>query len=227
MHIGILQTGHAPEGLRAAQGDYSDMFQRLLTGNGFRFTTWDVVDGAFPPDAHAAEGWLVTGSKHGVYEDHPWIAPLEDLIRAAHAASVPVVGICFGHQIVAQALGGRVEKFSGGWTVGRQVYDWQGDSLALNAWHQDQVVTPPPGAETLASSPGCAHAALLYGDRAFTVQPHPEFGSEVIDTLIETRGGGAVPEPLLEAARSALDAPTANAALAGRIAAFFTGARHG
>lgn len=227
MHIGILQTGHAPDALRMAQGDYTDMFQRLLAGRGFSFTTWDVVDGAMPPDVHAAEGWLITGSKHGVYEDHPWIPPLEDHIRAAYAAGVPVVGICFGHQIVAQALGGRVEKFAGGWTVGRQSYDWEGAEVPLNAWHQDQVVARPEGAETLASTPSCAHAALVYGDRAFTVQAHPEFDAQSIDTLIRTYGGGTVPAALLDKASASLDAPTANAALADRIAGFFAGGRHG
>lgn len=227
MHIGILQTGHAPDEMRRAQGNYTDMFQRLLAGRGFRFSTWDVVDGDFPPDVQAADGWLITGSKHGAYEDHPWIPPLEDHIRAAYAAAVPVVGICFGHQIVAQALGGRVEKFAGGWTVGRQSYAWLGEEIALNAWHQDQVVAPPEGAETVAASGGCAHAALVYGDRAFTVQAHPEFDAESIDTLIRTRGGGTVPEPLLRQAATNLTQPTANAALAEQIAGFFTGAGHG
>ena len=227
MHIGILQTGHAPEELRMAQGEYTDMFQRLLGGRSFEFTTWDVVDGAFPPDVHAAEGWLITGSKHGVYEDHPWIPLLEDHIRAAYEAGVPVVGICFGHQIVAQALGGRVEKFGGGWSVGRHRYDWQGQEVALNTWHQDQVVERPDGAETVASSPFCAHAALVYGDRAFTVQAHPEFDAHTIDTLIRTRGAGSVPEELLAQAEARLDDPTHNPLIADRIAAFLREARHG
>lgn len=227
MHIGILKTGHAPEELRMAQGEYTDMFQRLLGGHGFVFTTWDVVDGAFPPDVYAAEGWLITGSKHGVYEDHPWIPPLEDHIRAAYTANVPVIGICFGHQIVAQALGGRVEKFAGGWSVGRHRYDWQGQEIALNSWHQDQVVERPERAETVASSPFCAHAALVYGDRAFTLQAHPEFDAHSIDTLIQTRGSGFVPDDLLAQAEAGLAAPTHNALIADRIAAFLTESRHG
>ncbi len=114
MRIGILQTGLAPENLSPAMGDYPDMFARLLDGQGFTFQTWRVVEGEFPADVHAADGWLITGSRHGVYEDHPWIAPLEQFIRDAYAAHVPLVGICFGHQIVAQAMGGRVERFAGG-----------------------------------------------------------------------------------------------------------------
>jgi len=124
MKIGILQTGHAPDELRPVLGDYADLFTALLAGQGFDFAVWNVVDGELPDDPRAADGWLITGSKHGAYEDHPWIPPLEALIRDAYAAGVPLVGICFGHQIIAQALGGRVIKFPGGWMVGRQVYDW-------------------------------------------------------------------------------------------------------
>src|SRR5690606_24036163 len=121
-HIGILQTGHAAEPIRAEQGDYDEMFRRLLGGHGFTFSTWNVVDGEFPEGPEAAEGWLITGSRHGAYEEHDWLPPLEDLIRAIREAKRPLVGICFGHQIVAQALGGRVEKFDGGWSVGPQHY---------------------------------------------------------------------------------------------------------
>ena len=227
MHIGILQTGHAPDELRVAQGNYTDMFQRLLARHAFSFTTWDVVDGVFPTDVTVAEGWLITGSKHGAYEGHPWIPPLEEHIRAAYAAGVPLVGICFGHQIVAQALGGRVEKFAGGWTVGRQSYHWDGEEVALNAWHQDQVVEPPEGAETVATSPGCDHAALVYGESVLTMQAHPELDAQSIDLLIQTRGSGIVPEPLLERASANLNRPTANAVLADRIAGFLARARRG
>ena len=80
----------------------------------------------------------------------PFIPPLEDFIRDAYAADVPLVGICFGHQIIAQALGGKVEKFKDGWAVGRTTYDWQGEDVALNAWHQDQVVTRPATLQVVA-----------------------------------------------------------------------------
>ncbi len=110
MQIGILQTGMAPDVLAPTMGDYPGMFARLLDGNGFSFRTYAVVKGEFPASATDCDGWLITGSRHGVYEDHPWIPPLEQLIRDAFASHVPVVGICFGHQIVAQAMGGKVEK---------------------------------------------------------------------------------------------------------------------
>ncbi|QCO56644.1 type 1 glutamine amidotransferase (plasmid) [Pseudorhodobacter turbinis] len=221
MLIGILQTGLSPDQLMAEMGDYPDMFQRLLAEQGLTFKTWRVLDGEFPPDVNAADGWLITGSRHGAYEDHPWIPPLEAFIRASYAAHVPMVGICFGHQIMAQAMGGRVEKYPEGWAVGATEYDFDGTPVVLNAWHQDQVTAKPDSAEVVGSNAFCANAALLYDDRMFSVQPHPEFRPAFVDGLINTRGKGVVPDDLLAAATAKLAQPLGDAAMAARIAAFF------
>ena len=221
MRIGILQTGLAPDALAAESGDYPDMFAQLLAGNGFTFDTYRVVEMQFPVDVHAADGWLITGSKHGAYEDLPFIPVLEDFIRKVYAAAVPLVGVCFGHQIIAQALGGKVEKFKGGWAVGATDYDFGGETLTLNAWHQDQVTEVPPEARVIASNDFCTNAALIYNDRAFTVQPHPEFRPEFVGGLARTRGRGVVPDALLARATDRLSVPLDNARIAGQIAAFF------
>ena len=225
MKIGILQTGLAPDVLMDRMGDYPDMFARLLAGHGFEFQTYRVVEGQFPASVTACDGWLITGSRHGAYEDHPWIPPLEDFIRKAYAARVPLVGICFGHQIVAQAMGGRVERYSQGWAVGATDYDFGGQTLRLNAWHRDQVTEAPPMAKVIASNAFCANAALLYDDRTLTVQAHPEFRPEFIDGLMQTRGKGLVPDDLLTRAADRLTLPLNDQTIADRIAAFFEMAR--
>jgi GMP synthase (glutamine-hydrolysing) len=106
--------------------------------------------------------------------------------------------------------------------VGRTVYDMGGKSIALNAWHQDQVTERPEGARVLASNAFCENAVLAYGDDILTVQPHPEYGAEFIDGLIRTRGKGVVPDELLASASAALhDGPVANDDFAHQMADFF------
>lgn len=221
MKIGILQTGHAPEEMLSTTGDVALYFERMLSGFGFGFATYSVVDMEFPAAITDCEGWIITGSKHGAYEDHAFIPPLEALIRDVYAADIPLVGICFGHQIIAQALGGKVEKFDKGWAVGNTTYDWNGDTVQLNAWHQDQVVIRPADATVYASNDFCENAALVYGNRIFTTQPHPEYGADFIGGLVTHRGKGVVPDDQLNAARDGLSKPDDNARIAAQIAHFF------
>jgi GMP synthase-like glutamine amidotransferase len=221
MKIGILQTGHTHEALMPTTGDIGPHFTRMLDGFGFTFAIYSVVDMEFPSTVTECDGWIITGSKHGAYDDEPFIQPLEDFIRDVYATDIPLVGICFGHQIIAQALGGKVEKFKDGWAVGNTLYDWNGETIALNAWHQDQVVGRPADATVLASNAFCENAALVYGKRAFTVQPHPEYGQPFMSGLVEYRGKGVVPDALLDQARNDLDKPDDNSRIAAQIARFF------
>ena len=200
MRIGILQAGHAPDPLKPTHDDYDAMFDRLLAKHGFETVAYDVENMTFPDAPTDCDGWLITGSRHGVYEDHPFIPALEAFIRACVEADRPIVGVCFGHQIVAQALGGHVEKFDGGWAVGRHLYDYDGGQLSLNAWHQDQVVRAPEGAVPLAGNAFCRNAILSYGRRAWTIQPHPEFGDVFVQDLVAARRGPAYPDDLMDAA---------------------------
>ncbi len=235
MKIGILETGEVHPDLRARHGDYPAMFAALLgaVDPSLEFATIRVVAGEMPAAPGQADAWLVTGSRHGVYDDLPWIEPLKDFLRACAAARVPVVGVCFGHQILAEALGGRAVKSDRGWGLGVQDYEvtarpgWMGDlpdRFSVNALHQDQVVALPPDATVLARSSHCDYAALAYGDAerpyAISLQPHPEFDAAFLDALITLRAGTAFPQAEADAARATLDRPVNAAEWARMIVAF-------
>ena len=201
MRIGILETGRPPEGLEA-HGPYPRVFAELL-GPDLDYVAYPVIEGTLPASVHDADGWLVTGSRFGAYDTEPWIRRLEAFLKDAVAAKVPVVGICFGHQILAQALGARVEKASAGWGVGPHEYevverpawmDGQARTMMLNAMHQDQVLSLPDGARVIARSDFCPYAALAYGDHAMSIQAHPEFDNAYERALITMRRGKLIPE---------------------------------
>ena len=127
MHIGILKTDAVRPEWVPAFGEYPDMFERLVRGadSSARFTTWDVEAGIHPSEGEidSVDGFIITGSKSSVYDDKSWIRDLEGLIQTLHAKRKKMVGICFGHQIIAKALGGLVSKSEKGWGVGINVYD--------------------------------------------------------------------------------------------------------
>ncbi len=221
MKIGILQAGFVPDKLADDHGQFVDMFERLLSGHGFSYASWNVILDEFPGSPSDADGWLVTGSKHSVYEDLSWIRRLEQFLRDCYDTDVPIVGVCFGHQVLASALGGKVEKYRGGWGIGRHTYQFHGKPISLNAWHQDQVIELPADAEVTGSSEFCRHAMLSYGDRAISVQAHPEFDRSFVRGLMETRGVGVIPAEQLERANSTLDEDVQSREFAGFIAGFF------
>jgi GMP synthase-like glutamine amidotransferase len=149
------------------------------------------------PDAAAFDGAIITGSAAGVYEDHGWIPPLLKWIRNARGRT-RLVGVCFGHQAMAQALGGRVEKSGRGWGVGLHRYrviapqPWMTPALpeiALSASHQDQVVVKPEDARVTLASDFTPYAGLAWGDDAISFQPHPEFSRAFTGALVEGRRG--------------------------------------
>ncbi len=222
MKIGILQAGLCPEELLEEYGEYDAVFARFLDGFGFEFEGFRVVENIFPPSIHSADGWLITGSKHAAYEDHDWIAPLEQFIRHAYSQNIPIIGVCFGHQVLAQALGGKVEKFSGGRSVGRQHYQLDGVEGGINlmAWHQDQVIEPPQDAKVIGSSSFCKYAALAYGNKALSIQAHPEFDAGFIAGLFDAYED-ILPEEVMARRNDDLSGELSSPLIATMMAEFF------
>ncbi len=213
--LGILTCGPAPDIVAATHGEYINWFTALLGPHGFELVNWDVENLALPSGPSEADAWLVTGSKHGVYEDHAFIPPLEAFIRDLVAAKAPLVGICFGHQIIAQALGGRCEKFAGGWTFGRRAYAVEGlGEVHLNACHQDQVLALPDGAALIASNESCQFAGFRIGSHCVTLQPHPEITPQMMPYyMTHFRGLNAVPHAMIDDAEATLALPTSEPAV--------------
>ncbi len=196
MRLAILETGAPPGDLAGRHGDYPAMFRRLLLREGDAAETFVVADGRLPSDPSAFDACLVTGSSAGVYDPLPWIAPLKAFLAAA-SGKTALVGVCFGHQVMAEAFGGRVIPSPKGWGVGLHRYEtrpegWLSDlpSLAVAASHQDQVVEVPPDAVVSAGNDFTLFGALAYpGRRAISIQLHPEFEPDYALALIEARRG--------------------------------------
>lgn len=218
--IGILATGITPDELLTEFGSYADMFKRLFNqaGYAFDYATYDVRDGDFPASAMECDGWIVTGSRANVYQDLPWMRQLKSLILDIHEADRPTLGICFGHQIIAEAFGGSVDKYPNGWGVGLHHYDLVRDvdglelgaeGFTLSAMHQDQVLVKPEAAEVVASSSFCLYAALQYDNRILTLQAHPEFDITFETRLVRHLRGKSIPEDNADQALESLKASAA------------------
>ncbi len=202
--LGILEAGLVREDISADFDTYPQMFETLLSSADpdLNYKTFRAVESEIPESAKDCDAWLITGSRHGVYEDHDWIEPLSNLVREAYAEDIPLVGICFGHQLIAQALGGKVIKSDKGWGVGVHQYELKDEpgwmhspngKVKINAFHQDQVVEVPEGAQVIASSEFCVNAALIYGDKAISFQGHPEFENDYQMALLENFSPSLVP----------------------------------
>ena len=236
MKIGILETGHLSDTLRANYGRYPAFFERLVGPHlpEAEFFAVSVVDGEQAESPQQADGWIITGSRSGAYDNEPWIPPLESFLRKCLAEKVPVVGICFGHQVLAQAMGGEVVNSGKGWGVGIHDYrlsvqpDWLKEvpaDFSIPAVHQDQVVSAPKGASVFASSDFCPIAGLVYGDidspLAFSVQPHPEMSAAFVADLADERLQHIVPAETMQKALESLNKPAHSLAWGKTIAKFF------
>lgn len=213
LSIGILETGKPPKELVKRYAFYPNMVEDWLADFDADFQSYAVLDNQFPSSPLDHDLWVITGSKFGTYEDFGWISKLEDFVRDCRDARQPMFGICFGHQIIAQALGGVVRKSDKGWGLGLHDYtcDWPTDqgskntTLTLTAYHQDQVETLPEGAQRVATSAFCENAALFYPGFALSVQGHPEFREDFFKDLTQLRVGESLTQQDVSAAARSYD----------------------
>lgn len=228
LRIGLLLCDHLDEDVIAQVGDYTELYPAVFDPEGVELTVYEVTRGQFPERLDAHDGWIVSGSRRSTYEDEPWIHELEDLVRRIVAQRRRLVGICFGHQMTAQALGGLVEPAEVGWGVGVKAFD----VVAAPAWmepvedftilmsHRDQVTRLPEGAELIASADYCPVGAYRIDDHVFCVQGHPEFVPELSRILLAKRRE-VIGHEVADAAVDTLDDPIDSARIVGWMAEFF------
>lgn len=196
--IGLFEAGtYAPDFIRS-HGTPSDWFKRFLgraSNEGLEYRVYRAFDGELPQSVDECDGYLITGSAASALERAPWMLALGDFCIQA-MESKPVVGICFGHQLLCQAMGGAVSEAKVGWGIGVHRYavttsaDWMDPPLATVAMltsHMDQVTTLPPGAKVLAESDFCPHAVLQLAPNAITIQAHPEATRGCFGSVYEMR----------------------------------------
>ncbi len=209
MRIGLLETDVLYDDLIEDYGSYGLMFENYfsqldntqldntqLDSASLEFVYYQVQQGELPLFLDECDAYIITGSKAGAYEDHSWIAPLSAWIIEANQAETKLLGICFGHQLIAHALGGKVEMSDKGWGIGVRSLLTSSDSpfsqplpkyLDLIYSHKDQVVKLPTGANNFLSDDFCPHAGFTLGKHIVALQGHPEFTATYCERLLSRR----------------------------------------
>jgi GMP synthase-like glutamine amidotransferase len=231
MHLALLVTNTDDSAFAAAHPRDAEKFAALiaLVRPGWQVTAFDLPKGQFPPDDCGFGGWMIGGSPASVRDDAPWIARLMDLIRHLVARKAPIFAACFGHQAVALALGGQVDRNPGGWMLGlarmtMRPNPWIAPGPVLQyAAHLEQVTHLPDGARMLATSDHCKVASFAIGDHVLTTQYHPEMTHGFITALVDEIAA-KLPPDVIRSAKASLGQQADSAAFAESIARFFEGA---
>ena len=194
MKAALLVCDHIRDELVHIDGEYPDMFAELLPD--IELHPYWVCDNEFPASANDHDLYICTGSKHSVYEDIPWIHQLNDFVNDINASGKKYLGLCFGHQMMGQALGGKVKKAEGGWSVGVHEFelekpaDWTvplKNNIKLLLMCQDQVSQLPDGSVVHASSKQCPVGIFSCGSNFLGIQAHPEFSKQYHQALFTGR----------------------------------------
>lgn len=237
MKITVFQTGLVPEVIRGDFKGYGEMIADLIDKDRAHFT-FEVIsplEGDAIPHIDDVEAIAISGSALGVYDQADWMDELRSLIRDAYAKTIPMVGICFGHQLIAEALGAEVKKSDKGWGLGRHTYEIKHrpefmcdapDNLQFSVVHQDQVLELPSEAQLVGGNDFAPYAILNYKNgAAFSIQAHPEFADNYTRTLFEVRKGHAYPVDAAEAAIQTIDDKNSNDLMGEYMKRFFLAAK--
>lgn len=218
MKLGILICDRVQPQLQTDYGDYPQMFERLLQSlpAPLELQYFSVIDNQLPEDIDVCDVYMTSGSKWGVNDDFDWIRNLEKFILQLHQAKKGFIGICFGHQLIAQALGGSVAKSDKGWGIGvasnqmikqkawMQPYQTNFDLVVS---HQDQITELPKDAEVLMGNDFCPFAMIQIGTHFLGLQGHPEFSHDYSLALMNSRKD-RIPAERIELGKISLDKKT-------------------
>ncbi|ATY65356.1 GMP synthase [Cordyceps militaris] len=245
--LAVLECDVPFPGVVELRGSYGDMFRSLL-GEGMRalpsaadaqtvleVTKWDVVHAHVYPVFEDFDGLMISGSKHTAFDNTPWIVALVDyLVDFFKNSRKPVVGICFGHQIIARALGGRVEVSPGGWensvtqinlsATGQQFFGVP--SIHMHQTHRDAVTVLPPGVDSIGGSAGCRVHGMFRAGRILSFQGHPEFDAETMALILKGRYAvGVFSQAMYDDAMSRVGRPHCGKMLATKVCGFLLEAK--
>ena len=203
----ILQAGPINKNLVQDYPSNDKMFSSLLNEKiqFWNVDVYNIYDNIFPEKLTSYNAFIITGSAYGVYENHSWIRELFKVIKKIVKLKIPLLGICFGHQAIAQALGGQVIKSSKGWGIGIKEITIKKRSILGNFkklnlifFHQDQVIKLPQNAELIAGNSFCNISSFSIGDSVLTLQAHPEFNKDFSLKLLHARKSSIEPKTYLE-----------------------------
>ena len=216
--LGILQTNHDKSvDVGDAFPDDAHRFRDMFDEQDDRFSyrIYMTIGGEVPQDLDEQDAFMITGSPLSVLDHHIFTDDLMDFIRRCDAAKKPLMGACFGHQAIAVALGGKVEKSPDGYNVGIEetVYQtkrpWMTpnrDRLPMYVFHEDAVTELPESCDLLGSTENCKNASFAKGDHIFTTQSHPEFSNAFMSCVLRS-AESAIPAQGRKAAWDSLETP--------------------